>query len=296
MTTLDRAFIKAYDETHPREIARPHRAPRAAVPQVAATSGRVIERLAPEPTRSSTHAANALAPLSSFVAPPKIEDSFRPLLEVDSLAWPEVCTSLLAHGRSAWERFAEQLAERIVDDNKTLALMSCRRGEGRTTIALATGRLMAERGLRCVIVDCDFDNPSLAKRCGVSPQLGWGEVVDGGLPFGESLVAAVENQVSIMPWRGSAAGLSQHPAIGRATAGFQQLREHFDLVILDAIALGASSAEKQLPVLASIVGPCSVHLVCDPRNTTPVELAGGVARLRRASIKVAGIIENFSPV
>jgi Mrp family chromosome partitioning ATPase len=144
------------------------------------------------------------------------------------------------------------------------------------------------------VVDADFENPNLAERCGISPQLGWGEVIDGDLPFAEGLVAAIEDGVTIMPWRGPAGRLAQRTAALRATTGFRLLREHFDLVILDAMPLSAPSANTELSALATVGGPCSAYLVRDPRTTRPPQVASGLARLGRSAVHVAGIIENFS--
>jgi Mrp family chromosome partitioning ATPase len=214
-------------------------------------------------------------------------------LEVDSLSWPIACVDLLDRASARWDRFAEHLTDRSSEDNKTVMIVSCRRGEGRTTIALATARHMAARGLRCVVVDADFENPTLAAHCGVSPQMGWGEVIDGDLPFGEALIAGVNDNVTVMPWQGPAGRLAQSSAALRATTGFRLLREHYDLVIIDAMPLGGMSAEAELASLAKATGPCGVYLVRDVRATQPQQMAAACARLGRMSIKVTGVIENF---
>jgi Mrp family chromosome partitioning ATPase len=72
------------------------------------------------------------------------------------------------------------------------------------------------------------------------------------------------------------------------------LREHYDLVIVDAMPLAGASNETELASIAKVIGPSGVYLVRDVRATQPQQVAAACARLGRMSIKVSGVIENFS--
>src|SRR5262249_12401 len=119
----------------------------------------------------------SLAPLSSFAAMKTSHEPLRAQLEVDRLLWTEACLQLNGQSSEAWDQVAEGGAARISEGQKCLALASCRRAEGRTTVTMAAARQFAARGLKVVMVDADFQNPNLARACGIAAQTGWDNVV-----------------------------------------------------------------------------------------------------------------------
>jgi Mrp family chromosome partitioning ATPase len=179
MTVLDRAFIKAFQAP----VADGKLAPRAAATSAVSAASPPL-RAAKSPTaqpltgkRAISLAAvpdpiSSLAPLSSFAVTPKIHDSFRAEHEVDRLTWPPACQKLLAQASRAWSGFADQLIERCGQGQKCIAITSTQRGEGRTTVCLATAKYLSDRGLRGVVVDADFENPALATECGLAGYTG----------------------------------------------------------------------------------------------------------------------------
>ena len=179
MTLLDRALIKAYAEIGSPSLARehrqgevpadsassrgqgskPNRAPRERRPAEFPHSrgetlalGETLASGAEHPRASG----GGVAPLSTFAPPSRPHESFRALLEVDQLTWPEACDGLLARARAEWARFAERLSRQIRQGTRCIGVTSCQRGEGRTSVALATAKILAARGLRSVVVDADF--------------------------------------------------------------------------------------------------------------------------------------------
>jgi Mrp family chromosome partitioning ATPase len=303
MTTLDRAFIKAYSsDTHHRVSDHTHRLDTASLARQALAAVAPHTQLRSRASLMSETLATGVArpvdplsPLSSFSPPATIDDSFHALLEVDRFAWPEECLEILSRSKPGWEGFARHLGDLIAGDTRCMALVSRQRGAGRTTIALAVARHMADRGLRTVVVDADFDNPRLAERCGVSARVGWGDVIESDLPFGEALITAVEDKVTLMPWRGSAGRLMHAPAATRAAEGFRLLREHYDLVVLDAVPLVDGAATAAFGRLLDATGPCATYLVCDRRSLSDELEADACASVARAGSTMSGIIHNFVP-
>ncbi|HXI95875.1 MAG TPA: hypothetical protein VNG04_07100, partial [Candidatus Acidoferrum sp.] len=60
-----------------------------------------------------------------------------------------------------------------------LGVTSSVRGEGRTTLALATALVLAEYGLNAVLLELDFLHPDLAQRLGVTKTPGLGDLAEG---------------------------------------------------------------------------------------------------------------------
>jgi Mrp family chromosome partitioning ATPase len=313
MTTLDRAFIKVFDKPsasarHEPRASRTVRPPRVGLSAALADAGEGLaamgaphtrlERASREPTAhraDGPRAPYSLAPLSTFAAEPRIEESFPVAREVDRLIWPAACRNLLSRAGRALNGFADHLTERITQGQKSVALASCRRGDGRTTLSLVVASHLAARGMRCLVVDADFENPALAASCSLSAYTGWGQVVDNELPLGEALIAPVDEHVTLMPWRESPLGVAQLAGLSEAAANFGLLRNQFDLTLFDTAPLAGEAAVDAFALLADLVHLDAVYVIHDSRGGAPQELAELCATLRGTGLNVEGIIENFVP-
>ena len=234
----------------------------------------------------------AFAPLSTF-SPRLVGEVLRPQLEVDRFAWPEVCGLLLGRVEADFIRLAVELTVRLSDTNQVVAWTGCQRGEGRTTSLLCMAQRMSALGQRCVLVDADFSRPELARRLGISAQVGWEEIVAGGAQLSDVLIGSIEDKIALLPRRQKCAA-GTHPGAGpRAAALFGMLREAFDVVLLD---VGPMAGDAELADMASCAAAANVggaYLVFDSRNTSTGEMAATAESLRSGGIKVWGAIENF---
>jgi Mrp family chromosome partitioning ATPase len=142
------------------------------------------------------------------------------------------------------------------------------------------------------VVDADYEHPSLARACGIADHAGWGDVLDEQLALGDALIAAVEDHITLMPWRGEPKSSSRLHS-SRAATTFGMLRDHYDLVLLDTMPLGESSAIDDFARFAKAVQLDALYLLHDVRSTAPEALADAWPQLRRSGVNVEGIIENF---
>ncbi len=248
----------------PGYAGRADQAERAVVADRAAT--------AEEP---ATEAAAVILPLGEV---------FRPAFQVEQFAWSAGATRL---GRAAGiqlDRLADGLAEGLAEGRRVAALAGCRRGEGCTTLLLCAARRLAERGLKVIMVDADFDTPALGRRLGLLPEAGWEDVLAGRLPVGEAVIESHADGLAVLPLRGSLA--ADAGALPTAQT-FATLRKHFDLVLVDLGQLD--------PVAQSVArqGIDAVVLVRNVRLTPSEEVAGIGERLAASGIWEAGVAENF---
>jgi Mrp family chromosome partitioning ATPase len=144
------------------------------------------------------------------------------------------------------------------------------------------------------VVDADFDRPNLADSCGISAQAGWGEAIAGELSLGEALIAAARDRVALLPWRGPgmrAAGWTNTLPIATS---FSMLRDHYDLVVLDAMPLDTPAAISEFASLGEAIHLDAVYVIFDARSTIHSSLTDTCAKLRHLGLRVDGLIENFS--
>ncbi len=298
MTTFDRAFIKAFTDTPDqtaapeRGIAPPHAPTRPTRARLGGTPARAGE-LGESAQRATITTAPPPRPLSSFAPQPKLQDPCRALLEVDRFDWPESIQELLARASREWDAFAEQIVERMGQGKKCLAVASIGRGDGRTTVTLALAKQLAGRGMRPVVVDADCERPELARACGVSVHTGWDDLVGSELILGESLIAAVEEGVTLMPWRTATPGGRSLAASLRVSTLFNSLREHYDLILIDAPPLVGKTAIADFASFASAVHLDGAYLLHNMSQHAREPLSAACTRLRNAGVPLAGTIENF---
>lgn len=308
MTSFDKSFIKAFtDQPHTAEpsgraalaaptvaAAEPHIAPATmAAPsrerRLAGASARLDE--APAARRDTSE---SLKPLSSYQPRPKVHDSWRAMLEVDRFAWPASCEELLVRLRPHWDRFADTIIEAMASGQKCLGISSLHRNVGRTTILLALVKLLANRGMRAVLVDADCARAELGEACGVVVQTGWDDLLASDLALGESLIAAVEDGVTLLPWRSAVTSGAVLPASVKTAGIFGTLREHYDLVLVDLPPLGTKPSVAEMAAFGTAIHLDRLYLVDDLRDHDRDALASTCNKLTRAGLPVTGIIENFA--
>ena len=222
--------------------------------------------------------------------------TLQPAYETRRFDWPKRIEVLIAAAGNEFSRFMEELTERIAEGRKTLVVTGCERGEGRTTLVLALARLASNRKLRAVIVDVDLRAPQAAEALGLRPELGWDDVVAEHLSPAEALVESNEDGVTLLPLRNPPAQprvLAGNPTMSRT---IEQLRERFDLVLLD---VGPLADDEQAIDLASVVGGGRLDdalVLRDRRRATPQQVQAVCRRLAVLGIGRWDIVENFTEI
>ena len=231
------------------------------------------------------------APIDSL----PVQQEFKPACQVDHFTWPRICRRLIARAAEELDRLAESLLAMNAKGQKVLAIGSCHRGEGATTLLLCAARRLAERGIKAVLVDADLGRPRLAKRLGVQPQFGWDETTDGvGRAIDQAIVEATANNLALLPAREPMAESGQ-PAgdPSRLPACLRILRQHYDLVLVDMGPLEDAGLADTAPIRTSAGLIDTVVLVHNHRITPEGQLTALAGQLAAAGIVVAGIVENF---
>jgi Mrp family chromosome partitioning ATPase len=140
---------------------------------------------------------------------------------------PEVATAVLEACRAASLQIGGPTLTR-------LGITSSIRGEGRTSVALAMARIQREDyGRSVLLLDLDFDNPSLARLCGGRAWPGLAELARARDPWFEEFKQPIADGVTFIA-AGAAGGLAPRiisdiqrgDLLKRASAGY-------DVVIAD---------------------------------------------------------------
>ena len=228
------------------------------------------------------------APAEAIVAKP-----FRPMLQVDSFAWPAVCDARHPAAQAALDQLAAGLIGVQGNRRTVVAVAGTRTGAGCTTLLLSAAKRLARRRLDVALVDADRATPELAARLGLLPELGWEQVVAGRLPLPEVVIESIEDGLALLPLCSSdherAVDVCS-PAVDLGPA-VTCLRGHYDLVLLDLGVPDPTANPIRQDTGSWLDGVVLVH---DVRSGSLGDLLHTRNHLTEAGVPVLGVVENFA--
>lgn len=174
---------------------------------------------------------------------------------------------------------------------QVMTVCSIEEGDGKSTIAANLALSMTQQGLRVLLLDCDLRRPRLHTVFSRARAPGVADLLAGRCDLDEAVRPVQEESLDLplgLVTAGApvsnAAELIGSPSMRKLLA---DLRERYDVVILDAPPLAAASEAAVLGVLAD-----ATLLVARATSTHKRVLAEAVAHLRQLSIPLAGIVIN----
>ena len=119
--------------------------------------------------------------------------------------------------------------------NKVLGITSALPNEGKSTVSEALAQTIAQSGSRTLLVDADIRNPSLTARLTFAAQAGLIEVVLGKLDWKDVVWIDPQTHLHFLPCvvTSRCSNSSDVLASPQMEKLFQQLREHYDRIVLD---------------------------------------------------------------
>jgi len=134
-----------------------------------------------EARKVSKPAAATPAWPASLYAKPRVQPAWEP--SPSQSPTPYVRTPAALGGTLVAEDMMEGVRQAMqtlgVKNLTTLGITSSLRGEGRTTLALATALVLAEYGMETILLELDLAHPELCHRLGVSKYPGLLDVAEG---------------------------------------------------------------------------------------------------------------------
>lgn len=178
------------------------------------------------------------------------------------------------------------------DPIRSVLVTSAEPGDGKTTVAVALARVLAEQGQSVLIVEGDLRRPALSEALDFkgSSSRGLAEYLDGDGQLAELVYQTTLENVWLMP---AGAHISS-PASILDLASLQELIQAglswVDFLIVDSPPLSAGADSS---ILARAAG--DVLFVVNAQRTKSNRAASAVRRLRQAGGRVAGLVVNGAP-
>lgn len=190
------------------------------------------------------------------------------------------------------------LGPRAPRDRRVVMVTSAVPGEGKSSLCVALGLTAMTRGLSVVVLDGDLRRSAMRT---LLPSLEPAPVAAAGgkpgtkltaLPApGDAVFSRMVDQRSGLTVMAAAAGREATAtpyallAAAELPAAFEQLRETYDLVLIDTPPVLAVSDAVSLSALAD-----SLVLVVEWRRTRRADVAAALKMLRGAKVSVAGVV------
>ena len=123
---------------------------------------------------------------------------------------------------------------------QTLVITSSNPGEGKTTVAGNLALVLAQGESKVLLVDCDMRRPSLHKKFKISNTYGISDLLVGKQKFEEAAYKYNDN-LTVLPGGKIPPNPAEMLASKAMTAFLEEMKKHFDYIVLDTPPLQAVS-------------------------------------------------------
>ena len=173
---------------------------------------------------------------------------------------------------------------------RTVLVTSCTGGEGKTTIAVCLSIASVSSGQRVLLVDCDFARPQVHRMLDVDNDKGLTDILRGTATLGEAITQAAGTSLSILTVGRSREGAIDLLNSARMDALLSELKEIFDVIILDSAPVQVSNA--------LILGGLADKTIFVTRRewTAHRKAAYAVQQLQLYGADIAGVVFNRAGV
>jgi polysaccharide biosynthesis transport protein len=169
---------------------------------------------------------------------------------------------------------------------RTVLVTSCTGGEGKTTISVCLGIASMTSGQKVLLVDCDFARPQVHRMLDVKNNKGLTDILKGTATLQEAIIQAAGSNLSILTVGRSPDGAIDLLNSARMEALLAELKQIFDIVILDSAPVQVSNA--------LILGGLADKTIFVARRewTMRREAAYAIKQLQLYGADIAGVVFN----
>ncbi|MFN0196765.1 MAG: tyrosine-protein kinase family protein, partial [Planctomycetaceae bacterium] len=145
-----------------------------------------------------------------------------------SAVWQSVWTESVDSARTMMLRDAGEEPRQVV------MVASAMSGEGKTTLSSHLATSLARAGRKTLLIDCDLRRPSIHKMFDLSVKPGLCEVMRNEIPLEDAIQLTPQENLYVLPAGHLTQMVLQMLAQGDISAIFDQMRSHFDYIIIDS--------------------------------------------------------------
>ena len=169
----------------------------------------------------------------------------------------------------------------------SVGLMSCTPGEGVTSLAAPLAATAARHlQLRTILVDCNFNHPSVHRTYGVPNNPGLQNALSDPNQLSEFIRPTAVENLSLLTAGEDKPGVMPDGSSLRLTQVFNELSDTFDLTIVDAPPFGHGASSGIACFLDGVL------LVVEAERTRTDAVVSMASSLRGAGVNLLGVVMN----
>lgn len=256
---------------------------------------RPLSSFTPSETPRSTNGPTARAVVSrNPSAVVRAGIGFHAGTTIAAFRWPSVCRELWQTSTDELDGVVERLVGGSPAASSLVGIVGLFPRRGCTTTLLSLAGPLAARGGRVVIVDANFQHPQLGTLLGTHGDTSWQDVLARGLPVGDAIVRAIDDNLDLLPFEPHPANKNRLPAsIGlhaSVTAGV--LRYAYDLSLIDLGAFFAPDGRASMLEVVRSMRLDGAIAVAGPDPADPRDLDTLAEQLKQNGCQLLGVVEN----
>ena len=170
---------------------------------------------------------------------------------------------------------------------KVIAISSPNPNEGKTTCALSLARVSALAGQKVILIDCDSRRCALNGIMSIAPEIGLWQVLSGEASWRSVAGTDDMTPAHILPSAPGEFASADMLSGGAMDELLDELREHYDLVILDCPPVGAVADTRLLAAKCD-----GVVLVSRWNKTSVREVSSAIRHLAPSGARLLGVVVN----
>lgn len=171
---------------------------------------------------------------------------------------------------------------------KVIMFIGSREGEGVSTVARAFARVSANKiGKSVLLLDADRTKPTHHLVFGIQPEYGWLDAIKDAQPFDHAVYQIAESTLFVSPCSTKTCFPSAIFASSLIDTFWQEIKQWFDLVIIDSAPLS-----KSLDSLVIIPKVDGIVFVVEAENTARTVAESAKNRILKVGGNILGTILN----
>ena len=170
---------------------------------------------------------------------------------------------------------------------KVVAVTSPGQQEGKSTVAVNLGVVMAMEGKRTLLVDCHMRSPSLHRLVDIPAEIGLSTTISGESTAGESVCPTKVENLSCLPCGPVPMNPAEILSSESSRSLFQRLTEQYDTIVLDCPPCVGLSDIQTISTIAD-----GILLVVSMNETLKPQLHMAMGMLDQAQAPVMGLVLN----
>jgi succinoglycan biosynthesis transport protein ExoP len=190
-----------------------------------------------------------------------------------------------AFGESLLNLHTALMLSNVDSPTRVVLITSSLPGEGKTTVSVSLGRILARNGYKVLIIDCDMRRPTAHSIFGVAQTPGLTDLLMGRAAPEAAFKQDPESPAVLLPAGSDAPNPQTIIASAQMRSLVGDMRENFDLILIDSPPIFAVSDAKILSALAD-----KTVYICRWGATRSKIVKAGLRQLREARADIAGVL------